>query len=287
MKRDWFNTAPHHTGRSLDVVRMVVALILITHPIHAWMHPGDVRGFGHFLESRGFPFGVGMAWVVTLLQVACSLALLIRKFVVPASIGHIFVLGMGILLVHAPRWRTVGLPDGDHQPGAEFSVLLIACLFGVLWAHWRKATDGSSLSSGSFATYRGLEVVRLAASLILMIHPIGGLIDGFKDPKGLDDLGLYFSSIGYPFGVFLVWAAMYCQIACSIAIALRRLMVPACFGHIYVLGTGIWLFHAPYWFVVGPDNVIGPGREGMEYSILLIACFFSLALAYWPRQEQP
>lgn len=110
-------------------------------------------------------------------------------------------------------------------------------------------------------------------------------MEGFKDPKDMDNLGLYFSSIGYPFGVFLVWATMYWQIACSLAIALRRFVVPACFGHIYVLCTGIWLFHAPNWFVVGPDNIIGPGHEGMEYSVLLIACFLSLALAYWPRQE--
>jgi putative oxidoreductase len=287
LKRVWFNPAAHRTASSLDLVRIMVALILITHPIRASMHPGDVRGFGHFLESCGFPFGVVLAWAVMLLQIVCSLALLLRKFVVPACVGHIFVLGMGILLVHAPRWRTVGLPDGDHRPGAEFSVLLIACLFAVLYAHLRKPDDGDSHLASSVATDRGLEVVRLAASLILIVHPIGGLIEAFRDPNDLNDLGLYFSSIGYPFGVFLVWAAMFFQIASSVAVALRRLVVPACFVHIYVLGTGIWLFHAPYWFAIGPDNVIGPGREGTEYSVLLITCFVSLALAYWPRQQKP
>jgi putative oxidoreductase len=290
VNRAWFHTVPHNTGRSLDLVRRMVALILILHPIRVWTHPGDLSGFGHFLEACGFPFGVGLAFVVTLLQVACSMALLLRKFVVPACIGHISVLAMGIFLVHAPRWRTVGLPDGDHRPGAEFSVLLIACLCGVLWASWRAGAIGPLRIEGDQATgqdyeLQGLDVVRLAASLILMIHPIGGLMEGFKDPNDMNHLGLYFSSIGYPFGVFLIWATMYWQIACSLAIALRGFVVPACLGQIYVLGTGIWLFHAPNWFVVSPDNIIGPGPEGMEYSVLLNTCFFSLVLAYWPQRE--
>jgi len=47
-----------------------------------------------------------------------------------------------------------------------------------------------------------------------------------------------------------------------------------------VFCIGIWQSHWPLWFVVGP------GEEGMEYSVLLIACFFSVLLAYWPRQQQ-
>jgi putative oxidoreductase len=278
VKRNWFSSPAHDSSRSLDIVRVVVALILLIHPIYAFLHPGDIRGFGHFLGSHDFPFGVGLAWAVISLQIGCSLALLLRRLVVPACVGHILVLGMGIWLVHAPKWRTVGLADGDHQPGAEFSVLLIACLFGVLWAHWRMAVDDPEHEN--LSSRRGLEVVRIAAALILMIHPLGGL----RDPAGLHDLGLYFASIGYPFGVPLVWSAMFLQIACSVALLARRFVVPACIGHIYVLITGIWLFHAPNWFAVGPENVVGPGKEGMEYSVLLITCFFSVLLAYWPQQ---
>ena len=29
-------------------------------------------------------------------------------------------------------WRTVGLPDGEDRPGSEFSVLMIACLLGIV-----------------------------------------------------------------------------------------------------------------------------------------------------------
>jgi len=32
--------------------------------------------------------------------------------------------------------------------------------------------------------------------------------------------------------------------------------------------------------VIGPDSIVGPGKEGVEYSTLLIACFVSILLAY-------
>ena len=241
------------------------------------MHPSDIRGFGHFLESRGLPMGTGLAWAVMFVQISSSLALLARWLVVPACAGHAFVLGMGIWLVHAPKWRTVGLPDSDRQPGAEFSVFMIACLLGVAWAHWHRAAEGSS-PPDDLSSRRSFAIVRVSAALILMVHPIGGL----RNPAGLNDLGLYFGSIGFPFGVPLVWGAMFLQIACSIAIVLRRCIVPACLGHMLVLSTGVWLFHAPNWFAVGPTNIVGPGEEGMEYSVLLMSCFFSILLAYWP-----
>lgn len=286
VKRNWISGPAHDSSRSLDIVRVVVAFILITHPVYALLHPANIRGFGHLLESRHIPFGVGLAWAVMLIQAGCSLALVLRRFIVPACVGHIFILGMGIWLVHAPHWRTVGLADGDHQPGAEFSTLLITCLFGILWAHWRGDGDSSSLPGHEDrSARRGLEVVRLAAAIILMIHPIGALKEGLRDPTGLNDLGHYFSSIGFPFGVPLVWGTMFLQIVSSLALIAQRLVVPACLGHFLVLSTGIWLFHAPHWFVIGPDNVVGPGEEGVEYSMLLIACFFSVLLAYWPHNH--
>jgi putative oxidoreductase len=215
------------------------------------------------------------------LQVGCSVALAVRRLVVPACIGHILVLAAGIALIHAPGWRTVGLPDGDHHPGSEFSVLLIACLLAILWAYRRKAD--SQVPARDAPSSRGaLEFVRIASASILIIHPIGGL----RDPAGLNDLGLYFSSIGFPFGVQLVWGSMFLQIASSLALIARRLVVPACFGHMLVLVTGICLFHAPHWFVIGPDNVVGPGKEGIEYSMLLITCIVSILLAYWPRSRR-
>jgi hypothetical protein len=38
-KRNWFNSPPRNAGRSLDIVRVAVALILIVHPLYAFLHP--------------------------------------------------------------------------------------------------------------------------------------------------------------------------------------------------------------------------------------------------------
>jgi putative oxidoreductase len=282
VKSSWFSSPMHDPGRSLDIVRLTVATVLITHPLYAFFHPGNILGFGRILQPHGLPFGIVLAWAALSLQAVCSVALVTRRLVVPACIGHIFVLAIGICLIHAPRWRTVGLPDGEDRPGSEFSVLMIACLLGILWADRGRAKDaGSPSSHAALSVYRGLQIVRLSAALILIIHPLGGI----SDPTGLHDFGVYLSSIGYPFGVPLVWSLMFLQMACSLALASQRFVIPACLGHIFVLSMGIWLFHAPHWFAIGPSNVVSPGKEGMEYSVLLIACFFSLLLAYWPRPQ--
>jgi putative oxidoreductase len=272
--KNWFQSPAHNPGRSLAIVRMAAASILIVHPIHAFLHPANIHGFADFLRAHGLPWSLPLAWAALLVQFASSLALLVRRCVVPACLGNILVLAIGIPLVHFPRWRSVGLATGEHHAGAEFSCLLIACLIGVLWAHRKTPFNG-------LRAQQGLGIVRLAAPLILVIHPLEGL----RNPAALNDLGAYFSSIGFPFGVELVWSAMFLQIASSTAVAARRLIVPACLGHMLVLCTGIYLFHAPDWFVVGPGNVIGPSNEGMEYSILLLSCFVSLALAYWPIKK--
>lgn len=282
--RDWFDGQSHDSGRSLQIVRLVVAFILITHPLYAMLHPANIREFGKILESHQIPAGTAVAWSVMLLQVGCSLALVIGWQLVPACIGHISVLVAGIILIHAPRWRTVGLPDGEHRPGAEFSVLLIACLLAILWAYRRRpAIESPPLSKqDAISAHQALEFIRIASASILMIHPIGGL----REPAALTDLGHYFSSIGFPFGVPLVWASMFLQIASSLALIARRFVVPACLGHMLVLVTGIVLFHAPHWFVIGPKSVVGPGHEGVEYSMLLITCFMSILIAYLPKQTR-
>ena len=88
---------------------------------------------------------------------------------------------------HAPKWRTVGLADGEHQQGSEFSVLLIACLLAVLWTYRRKVTEESHLPGRDTASARrALEFVRIASASILIIHPIGGLRDSDCVFSGID-----------------------------------------------------------------------------------------------------
>jgi putative oxidoreductase len=134
MAQNWLITPSSRPDRSLDIVRIVVALLLSVHSI-ARIIGGDVAGFGEYLGSIGFPLGVALAWFITLSTLASSIALIIRRLVVPACICHMIVLFMGILLDHMhDGWFVVG----GGRNGMEYSVLLIACLFAVLWSYWPK-----------------------------------------------------------------------------------------------------------------------------------------------------
>jgi uncharacterized membrane protein YphA (DoxX/SURF4 family) len=138
MKNSWFNSPPHNNPISLDIIRIVVAFIILMHPLHGMFHLDNIPPFGEYLSSLGFPFGLYLAWLVLITQMLCSALLFMRRLVVPACMGHIFILSVGIWFFHRPNgWYVVG----PGERGMEFSVLMIACLVAVALAYWpRKAS---------------------------------------------------------------------------------------------------------------------------------------------------
>lgn len=117
---------------ALDFIRVVLALLIFVHGATR-VAIGGVEPFGAWLESQGFPFGPAQAWAVTLYELTAPLFILARRFVTLACLGHIFILSVGLVLVHAPNgWFVVGA----GRNGMEYSALLIACLVAVAWAHW-------------------------------------------------------------------------------------------------------------------------------------------------------
>jgi len=138
MNINWFNTPAFQTVRSIELIRVVIALIIIMHPLYGFFNLDNIPRFGSFIESHGFPFGLFLAWSVLIIQFICSLALVFCRLVAVACIGHIFILIMGIWLSHLPHgWYVVGPGSG----GMEFSVLMIACLLATLLAYWPVAAD--------------------------------------------------------------------------------------------------------------------------------------------------
>ncbi|MBN9382267.1 MAG: hypothetical protein J0H74_15970 [Chitinophagaceae bacterium] len=132
MEKKWFETVPSQLDRSLDIMRIAVALITMVHPVNRII-AGDVHGFGEFLTAEHFPFGLALAWFVTLFQLAASLVMIVRRLIVPACIGNIIIFIFGIVLDHAHSgWFVVG--GGTN--GMEYSVMLIACHSALLWAYW-------------------------------------------------------------------------------------------------------------------------------------------------------
>lgn len=88
------------------------------------------------------------------------------------------------------------------------------------------------------------------------VGPFGGWLDGQ----------------GFPFGLAIAYLVTALEIVATPLLAAGRFVKYLCliFSAIYFMG--IVLVHAPEgWFVVGL------GRNGMEYSVLLIVCLLSLA----------
>jgi putative oxidoreductase len=120
-----------------------------------------------------------------------------------------------------------------------------------------------------------LDVVRITVALLIFIHGAyratgDGHVAGF---------GGWLETQGFPQGVYWAWAVTIYELVAPLFILARRFVSLAALGHIGILALGIWLVHRPDgWFVVGG------GRNGMEYSVLLIVCLAVVAWAHMPRK---
>jgi len=108
------------------LLRWPVAFILIMHSIPGMLDNG-VNDFGNlYLNKIGFaPFGLVIAWAIKLSHVAAAVCLVIDKYVKWAAVVTIFILVMGIFMVHAPNGWFVA---GRGTNGVEFNFILIFVL---------------------------------------------------------------------------------------------------------------------------------------------------------------
>ena len=110
---------------SLTGFRIVVSAIFIIHGIARSLIYKTVDGFGEFLDSKGFVFGLIIAWFITVFEIVGGLTMATGKYVSYIAIGFVIHQVMGIVLVHAQNgWFVVGASTG----GVEYSVLIIASL---------------------------------------------------------------------------------------------------------------------------------------------------------------
>jgi putative oxidoreductase len=111
-----------------------------------------------------------------------------------------------------------------------------------------------------------MSIVRVAVAVLLGIHGTYRALSGGASP-----FGEYLSSQGFPLGVALAWAITVFEMVGSILLGLGRhvrFVVP---GFLLILVSGIAMVHARNgWFVVGG------GRNGVEFSVLLIVCLVAV-----------
>lgn len=116
-----------------------------------------------------------------------------------------------------------------------------------------------------------LTFIRAVVSGLILIHGITRVVLG-----GVGGFGEFLSSQGLPFGPALAVLVTSLELlgAPLLALGLPRLVTPLALVFAAIYAGGIWLVHAPEgWFVVGA------GRNGVEYSVLLIACLLAIAHA--------
>jgi putative oxidoreductase len=127
----------HRARAGVVVLRVAVASVFVIHGL-ARVANGTVAGFGGFLGSWGFPAGVVVAWAITMVEIAGGLALALGRSVRWLAAWFILQIAAGIVMVHAPSgWFVVGA----GRNGAEYSVLIVACLFAtaMLDGHSRRS----------------------------------------------------------------------------------------------------------------------------------------------------
>jgi putative oxidoreductase len=113
------------------LLRITVAIILMTHGVPG-MIDGSITDFGNFfLNQIGFsPLGVPIAWLVKLSHVGCAIMLVANKYIKIACLITIFILVMGIILVHFKEgWYVVG----GGRNGMEYNIILIAVLVHIMF----------------------------------------------------------------------------------------------------------------------------------------------------------
>lgn len=125
------------------------------------------------------------------------------------------------------------------------------------------------MSRAAFA----LEMVRVTVAVLILIHGVFRLTQG-----GVEPFGAWLETQGFPNGYAFAMAVTLYELAGPALILARRHVALACLGHIGILSLGLVLVHLPSgWFVVGA------GRNGVEYSVLLIAALVAVTWAYWPK----
>ncbi len=116
--------------------------------------------------------------------------------------------------------------------------------------------------------FNGTFLLRLAVSIILFIHGVGGMFN-----NGINDFGnLFLNQIGFaPLGVPLAWAIKLSHLVAVFCFLSEKYVKWASIVTIIILVAGIFMIHLKNgWFVVGG------GSNGVEFNFLLIAALLTI-----------
>jgi putative oxidoreductase len=114
----------------------------------------------------------------------------------------------------------------------------------------------------------GVTLLRVAVASVFVIHGTTRLMNA-----GVGGFGGFIGSWGLPGGVALAWAITVIEVLGGLSLAAGYGVRVLAAWFAIVIGAGIVMVHASDgWFVVGA------GRNGAEYSALIIASLVAVAL---------
>ncbi len=126
---------------------------------------------------------------------------------------------------------------------------------------------------GSDNKTNALHAMRIAVAALLFVHGAARISNGT-----VDDFGGFLGSKGFPLGFYVAWAITLFELVGSVLLAVGFYTWLIALLFAAELAVGIALVHwKDGWFVVGA------GRNGMEYSVLLIVSLLAASLANYRR----
>jgi putative oxidoreductase len=113
-------------------------------------------------------------------------------------------------------------------------------------------------------------LIRIGIAITFLTHSLHGIINNDVTNFGK----LFLNQIGFaPFGVAIAWAVILSQLVGSLLLVFNKFTKLISIVFILILINGIIFVHFKAgWFVVGG------GRNGMEFSCLLIICLVQIML---------
>ncbi len=118
--------------------------------------------------------------------------------------------------------------------------------------------------------------IRVVLAALMFVHGAARIANGT-----VDDFGGFLGSQGFPLGFYLAWGITIFELMGSVLLAVGFYTYIVALIFAVELIAGIALVHSKEgWFVVGA------GRNGMEYSVLLIASFLAVAFAYYKNSSR-
>ena len=134
----------------------------------------------------------------------------------------------------------------------------------------------TSLSSPASRSAVGWSAIRILLAGLIAAHGWARLVAG-----GVVPFGSWLGDQGIPFGLMIAIGITAVEIIGTPFLAFRKRVFPLTITYSFIYAMGIWLVHAPAgWFVVGL------GRNGSEYSVLLIVCLLCVGLQHVRARDE-